>query len=61
MITGIEERRAHWAKIAKANGWYQEPFYIQIWIDKNNIITDSVSFRGMTQDIITNDEDRQWE
>ena len=53
----IEKCRAFWAKIAKENGWYKEPFYVQVWVDESGEITDSVSFRGMTADIIAEDEE----
>ena len=29
----IEKHREFWIKIAKANGWYVEPFYIQVCVD----------------------------
>lgn len=48
----IEEHRKFWAKVAKENGWYKEPFYVQVWVDKNGTITDSVSHRSMTEDIV---------
>ncbi|NTU72558.1 hypothetical protein HGB07_00035 [Candidatus Roizmanbacteria bacterium] len=50
--TEIEKNRAFWAKIAKANGWYVEPFYVQVWIDKTGSVTDSVSHIGLTKDIV---------
>lgn len=48
----IEEHREFWAKIARENGWYKEPFYVQVWVDSEGAITDSVSHRGMPQDIV---------
>lgn len=49
----IEKHRLKWAKIAKAYGWYKEPFFIQVWLDiDNTTILDSVSFRGLNKDII---------
>lgn len=48
----IEKHRAFWAKIAKANGWYVEPFCVQVWIDKTGSVTDSVSHIGLTKDIV---------
>lgn len=49
----IEKHRDLWAKIAKDNGWYYEPFFVQVWIDpETNEIYDSVSTRGFTQDHI---------
>jgi protoheme ferro-lyase len=50
--TEIEKHRAFWAKIAKANNWYAEPFYIQVWIDKTGNVTDSISHIGLTKDIV---------
>ena len=46
----VEENRNLWAKIAKKNNWYKEPFYVQIWIDKKGNITDSVSTRILDKD-----------
>jgi len=48
----LEQERTHWAKVAKKYGWYTEPFYIQVWMYKDGTLDDSVSFKGMTQDII---------
>lgn len=49
----IEEHRAFWANVAKENGWYTEPFYVQVWIDPDTEeIYDSVSTRDFTQDHI---------
>ena len=48
----IETQREFWAKIAKDNGWYKEPFYVQVWVNEEGEITDSVSHRDMTQDYI---------
>lgn len=48
----MDDAREDWAKIAKANGWYTEPFFVQGFFNKNNEMMDSVSFRGMTADIV---------
>lgn len=48
----IEEHRKFWAEIAKKHGWYAEPFYVQIWVDADGHIEDSVSHRGMTKDVV---------
>jgi hypothetical protein len=48
----IEKHRAFWTKIAKANGWYVEPFHVQVWIDKDGNVTDSVSHIDLTKDIV---------
>ncbi len=47
----IEEKRATWSTVAKQYGWYKDPFFVQIWINEDSIIEDSVSFEGLTHDI----------
>lgn len=51
----IEEQREIWASIAKERGWYEEPFYVQVWFTPSGEVEDSVSFRGMSEDIIIED------
>ena len=53
----IEQCRQFWAKIAKENGWYKEPFFVQVWLDADGNVTDSVSHQGLTQDHVLNEED----
>ena len=48
----IETARKRWANTAKKNGWYKEPFFIQVWLDEDKKIIDCVSFRGLKQDYI---------
>ena len=48
----IEEERNFWINIAKANNWYVEPFYVQVWFNYNGDVEDSVSFKGIEGDII---------
>ena len=50
--TEIEKHREFWAKIAKANNWYTEPFHVQVWIDKDGNVTNSVSHIALTKDIV---------
>lgn len=50
--TEIKKHRAFWAKIAKANNWYTEPFHIQVWVDKDGNVTDSVSHIDLIKDIV---------
>jgi hypothetical protein len=52
VVTQIELKRELWAGIAKENGWYSEPFFVQVWVDKEGEIVDSVSFTGLNRDII---------
>lgn len=51
----IELERGKWAEIAKDRGWYCEPFFVQVWFKPDSEVEDSVSFRGMTADIIIED------
>lgn len=48
----VDEHREYWEEIAKKNGWYTEPFYVMVWVDENDDIVDSVSYIGMTEDVI---------
>jgi hypothetical protein len=49
---GIESAREMWAGVARANGWYSEPFYVQVWINKRGEIVDSVATRALTSDVV---------
>ena len=54
----VEKAREFWAKVAKDNGWYQEPFYVQVWVNPTTgVVMDSVSSRGMTEDVIVDWEE----
>ncbi len=53
----IEQCRQFWANIAKENGWYKEPFYVQVWVDSKGDIIDSVSHRDLLRDYILNEDD----
>lgn len=48
----VEKNRELWAKVAKENGWYHEPFYIQIWVNKSGTIIDSVSFYPIKKNFV---------
>lgn len=51
-----EQYRTRWAKVAKTNGWYFEPFYIQLFTNEAGVIVDSVAHCGMkgaTEDLVT--------
>tara|TARA_Y100000004_G_C8729549_1_gene333718 strand:+ start:41 stop:232 length:192 start_codon:yes stop_codon:yes gene_type:complete len=55
MKINIEKQRKIWEKVAKNNGWYKEPFFVQVWVDiENKKIVDSVSFIGLKRDLIIN-------
>lgn len=52
-IEEIESHRGFWSTLAKKNGWYAEPFGIQVWVDETTgQVTDSLSWRGLTEDIV---------
>ena len=56
----VEKAREFWAEVAKKHGWYQEPFYVQVWVNpETGVMMDSVASRGMTQDVIVDWE--EWE
>ena len=42
IANNIEAHREFWANVAKENGWYREPLFIQVWTNKNGLITDSI-------------------
>lgn len=48
----IEAHRAFWAHIARENGWYKEPFYVQVWENMEGVITDSVATTALTEDVV---------
>ena len=51
-VESIESHKAFWTALAKQNGWYAEPFGVQFWMDDEGQVVDSVSWRGLTEDII---------
>ena len=53
----VEATRTIWANFARRNGWYYEPFFVQVWFDSDGEVVDSVSHRGMTKDIIVQDQE----
>ena len=55
----IEEARSTWANVAKQGNWYTEPFYVHVWINSDDEVIDAVSHKGMTKDIIEQDEDEE--
>lgn len=48
----IESHRRKWARLAKKNGWYSKPFFIQIFKNEDGKIVDSVAYKDMTEDVI---------
>ena len=48
----IERHRKFWVQVAEQHDWYTEPFYTQVWLDEKGNVADSVSYIGMTSDIV---------
>ena len=48
----IERHRRFWVQVAEQHDWYTEPFYIQVRLDEKGNVADSVSYIGMTSDIV---------
>ena len=42
-----------WANIAKKRNWYQEPFFVHIWVDASGKIQDAVSYKGIDKDYVS--------
>ncbi len=59
----IESYRKIWEKTAKENGWYKEPFYLQVWINSDQDVMDAVAHKGLTEDILFIDDgyDENWD
>lgn len=53
----LEAHRSKWIDIAQEHGWYHIPFYVQVWVDKQGNIVDSVTYRGLDRDVILPDEE----
>lgn len=49
--TELEYNRNKWIAVARNNGWYQEPFFIQVWVHNGEIV-DSVSVRDLDKDYV---------
>ena len=62
MQNTINQYRETWAKLAKKNGWYSDPFYIQVWINpERDTVMDVVAHKGLTEDAILIDDDIEGE
>lgn len=48
----IDTHREFWAQVAVEHDWYIKPFFVHVWIDENQEIIDSVSYKGMSRDVI---------
>ena len=48
----LETARHTWAVIANENGWYHEPFFVQVWVDPDGHVVDSVAYRDLDHDVV---------
>lgn len=48
----VEAHRRYLARIAKAHGWFAQPFCIIAWLDESGDVVDSVSYVGLDRDLI---------
>lgn len=46
----IEDARKHWINTAKKNNWEQDEIFVQVWFDKDGLLVDAVSHKGLTKD-----------
>lgn len=53
----LEECREFWANVARKNGWYKQPFFVQVWVDDDGAVIDSVSHQGLDRDYILDEDD----
>ncbi len=53
----LEECREFWASVARKNGWYKQPFFVQVWVDVDGAVIDSVSHQGLDRDYILDEDD----
>lgn len=53
----FEYHRKGWSEVAKKNGWYYEPFYIQVWVNRQGNIVNSVAIRGLSKDYVLREDD----
>jgi hypothetical protein len=49
--TEFDYHKNKWIAVARNNGWYQEPFFIQVWVHNGEIV-DAVSVRGLDKDYV---------
>lgn len=62
VVPELETSRTFWADIAKEHGWYKEPFFVQVFVNpETNTIYDSISYAGMTRDIIVYETEEEEE
>ena len=63
MQNTINQYRETWAKLAKKNGWYTDPFFVQVWINpEKDTVIDVVAHKGLKNgDVILIDDDIEGE
>ena len=48
----FDKNKKFWSGIAQKNNWYYEPFFIQVWVNKNGEVVNSVSVIGLDKDYV---------
>ena len=48
----IEDARKTWSKVAKKHNWFKSPIYVQVWVNKDGTVDDSVSTTALDKDYI---------
>lgn len=47
----FDEKRVFWQQVAKRFNWDNQNVYVQVWLNPDGTVEDSVSHRGLTGDI----------
>lgn len=48
----FDHHKKIWSAVAKNNNWYKEPFHIQVWVNNQGEILNSVSVRDLEKDYV---------
>lgn len=48
----IEESRKFWNKVAQDNGWYGGSLALQVWLNKDGTVEDSIYISAGVNDVI---------
>jgi hypothetical protein len=56
-MSGIEEQRVLWSRVAKQNGWFTQPCFLIVWVGKDGEIQDSVSHHGLDRDYVIHESE----
>lgn len=57
----LSAARELWSQLAKEHGWYADPFCVQVFVDDDGNVHDSVSWAGLDHDIaVAHDAGVDW-